>query len=91
MLFFSSFTQLERFLQTDHFSHQTSSWSHDKILSHVDEKRVREHEFKSDAVIWWGSGSSASPSSMFDKLLHLSKFRNEKQWRCSQTPAEGKR
>ena len=40
MLFCLSFTQSERFLQT---GHQTSICCRDKLLSHVDEKRVREH------------------------------------------------
>ena len=39
MLFCPSFTQSERFLQTDQL---IISWSRDKLHSHVDEKRVRE-------------------------------------------------
>ena len=41
MLFCSSFTQSERFLQTDQLI-RLRSCSHDKLHSHVDEKRVRE-------------------------------------------------
>ena len=50
--------------------HQTSSCSHDKLHSHVVGKRD-ENVFKSDAVIWWAA-IFRTPSSMFDKLLHLS-------------------
>ena len=42
MLFCSSFTQSERFLQTDQLIIRLRSCSHDKLHSHVDEKRVRE-------------------------------------------------
>ena len=42
MLFCSSFTQSERFLQTCSAHHQTTSCSRDKFQSHVDDKRVRQ-------------------------------------------------
>ena len=42
MLFCSSFTQSERFVQTDQLLTGLCSCSHDKLHSHVDEKRVRE-------------------------------------------------
>ena len=42
MLFCSSFTQSERLLQTDQFIIRLRSCSHDKLHSHVDEKRDRE-------------------------------------------------
>ena len=42
MLFCSSFTQSERFLQTDQLITRLRSCSHDKLHSHVDENRVRE-------------------------------------------------
>ena len=52
MLFCSSFTQSERFLQTDQLFIRLRSCGHDKLHSHVDEK-VFVNVFKSDAVIWW--------------------------------------
>ena len=42
MLFCPSFTQSERFLQTDQLIIKISICSRDKLHSHVDEKRVRE-------------------------------------------------
>ena len=42
MLFCPSFTQSERFLQTDQLIIRLRNCSHDKLHSHVDEKRVRE-------------------------------------------------
>ena len=42
MLFCSSFTQSERFLQTDQLIIRLRTCSHDKLHSHVVEKRVRE-------------------------------------------------
>ena len=42
MLFCPSFTQSERFLQTDQLITRLRSCSHHKLHSHVDEKRVRE-------------------------------------------------
>ena len=42
MLFCPSFTQSERFLQTDQLITRLRSCGHDKLHSHVDEKRVRE-------------------------------------------------
>ena len=42
MLFCSSFTQSERFLQSDQLTSRLRSCSHDKLHSHVDEKRDRE-------------------------------------------------
>ena len=42
MLLCSFFTQSERFLQTDQLIIRLRSCSHDKLHSHVDEKRVRE-------------------------------------------------
>ena len=42
MLFCSSFTQSERFLQTDQLIIRLHSCSHDPLHSLVDEKRVRE-------------------------------------------------
>ena len=54
MLFCSSFTQSERFLQIDQLIIRLRSSSHDKLHSHVDEKLVRERiQSQSDAVIWW--------------------------------------
>ena len=42
MLFCPSFTQSKRFLQTDQLIVRLRSCSHDKLHSHVDDKRVRE-------------------------------------------------
>ena len=39
---------------------------------HMLMRNVFVNVFKSDAVIWWGA-IFRTPSSMFDKLLHLSK------------------
>ena len=63
MLFYSSFTQSERFLQTD----QLIITLQVVVVTNF----IRMLMFKSDAVIWWAA-IFRTPSSMFDKLLHLS-------------------
>ena len=64
MLFFPSFTQSELLLHTDQLITR---------LRRVEPATFCSHDvFKSDAVIWWAA-IFRSPSSIFDKMLHLSK------------------
>ena len=70
MLFCPSFTQSERFLRTD----QLISRLQIVVVTNFIRMLMRNvfvNVFKSDAVIWWAA-ISRTPSSMFDKLLHLS-------------------
>ena len=70
MLFCPSFTQSERFLQTDQLIVRLQVVvviNFIRILM----RNVFVNVFKSDVVIWWAAIFRA-PSSMFDKLLHLS-------------------
>ena len=65
-----SFTQSERFLQTDQLITRLQvvvTTSFIRMLM----RNVFVNVFKSDAVIWWAAIFRTS-SSMFDKLLHLS-------------------
>ena len=71
MLFCPSFTQLERFLQTDQFIIRLQV----VVVTNFIRMLMRNmfvNVLKSDAVIWWAANFRTS-SSMFDKLLHLSK------------------
>ena len=71
MLFCPSFTQSERFLQ----SHQLIIRLQVVVMTNFIRMLMRNvivNVFKSDAVIWWAAIFRTS-SSMFDKLLHLSK------------------
>ena len=70
MLFCPSFTQSERFLQTD----QLIIRLHVAVVINFIRMLMRNvfvNVFKSDAVIWWAA-IFCTTSSMFDKLLHLS-------------------
>ena len=74
MLFCSSFTQSERFLQTDQLIirlHVKVVTNFIRVLMRNEFVNVFKSVFKSDALIWWAA--IFRPSSMFDKLLHLSK------------------
>ena len=77
MLFCSSFTQSERSLHTDQLITRlrrvepATCCSHDGLHLLLS-GNVIVNVFKSDAVIWWAAIFRTS-SSMFDKLLHLSK------------------
>ena len=63
-------TQSERFRRTDQLIIRLRSCSHDFIRMLM--RNVFVNVFKSDAVIWWAA-IFRTPSSMFDKLLPLSK------------------
>ena len=70
LLFCSSFTQSERFLQTDQLIIKLQV----VVVTNFTRKLMRNvfvNVFKSDAVIWWAA-IFRTPSSMFEKLLHLS-------------------
>ena len=71
MLFCSSFTQSERFLQTDQLIIRLQVVVMTNFIRML-MRNVFVNVFKSDAVIWWAA-IFRTPSSMFDKLLHLSK------------------
>ena len=71
MLFCLSFTQSERFLQTDQLINRLQVANMTNFIRTL-MKNVIVNVFKSDAVIWWAA-IFRTPSSMFDKLLHLSK------------------
>ena len=71
MLFCPSFTQSERFLQTD----QLITRLQVVVMTNFIRMLIRNvivNVFESGAVIWWAAIFRA-PSSMFDKPLHLSK------------------
>ena len=72
MLFCSSFTQSERFLQTDQLITRLQVVVMTSFIRML-MRKVFVNVFKSDAVIWWAA-IFRTTSSMFDKLLHLSKF-----------------
>ena len=71
MLFCSSFTQSERFLQTDQFIIRLQVVVMTNFIRML-MRNVFMNVCKSDAVIWWAAIFRTS-SSMLDKLLHLSK------------------
>ena len=71
VLFCSSFTQSERFLQTDQLITRLQVVLMRRFIRML-MRNVFVNVFKSDAVIWWAAIFRTS-SSMFDKLLHLSK------------------
>ena len=71
MLFCSSFTQSGRFLQTDQLITRLQVVVTTSLIRMLS-GNVIVNVFKSDAVIWWAAIFLTS-SSMFDKLLHLSK------------------
>ena len=71
MLFCSSFTQSERFLQTDRLIIRLQVVVVTNFIRML-MRNVFVNVFKSDAVIWWAA-IFRTTSSMFDKLLHLSK------------------
>ena len=74
MLFCSSFTQSERFLQT----HQLIIRLPVVVVTNFIRMlmgNVFVNVFKSEAVIWWAA-IFRTPSSMFDKLLHPSKSKS---------------
>ena len=71
MLFCSSFTQSERFLQTDQLIIRLQVVVVTNFI-HMLMRNVFVNMFKSVAVIWWAA-IFRTPSSMVDKLLHLSK------------------
>ena len=74
MLSCSSFTQPERFLQTDQLIIRLQVVVVTNFIRHVDEKRVRERvQVRCSDLVW--AAIFRTPSSMFDKLLHLSKFK----------------
>ena len=71
MLFCSSLTQSERFLPTDQLNIKLQV----VVVTNFTRMLMRNvfvNVFKSDAVIWWAA-IFRTPSSMSDKLLHLSK------------------
>ena len=70
MLFCPSFTQSERFLQTDQLIIRLQVVVVTNFIRML-MRNVFVNVFKSDAVIWWAA-IFCTPSSMFDKLLHLS-------------------
>ena len=70
MLFCSSFTQSERFLQTDQLIIRLQVVVVTNFIRML-MRNVFVNVFKSDAVICWAA-IFRTPSSMFDKLLHLS-------------------
>ena len=71
MLFCPSFTQSERFLQTDQLIIRLQVVVVTNFIG-ILMRSVFVNVFKSDAVIWWAA-IFRTPSSIFDKLLHLSK------------------
>ena len=71
MLFCSSFTQSERFLQTDQLIIRLQVVVMTNFIRML-MRNVFVNVFQSDAVIWWAA-IFRTPSSRFDKLLHLSK------------------
>ena len=71
MLFCSSVTQSERFLQTDQLIIRLQVVVMTNFIRML-MRNVFVNVFKSDAVIWWAA-IFRTPSSMFGKLLHLSK------------------
>ena len=71
MLFYPSFTQSERFLQTDQFIIRLQVVVVTNFISML-MRSVFVNVFESDAVIRWAA-IFCTPSSMFDKLLRLSK------------------
>ena len=74
MVFCSSFTQSKRFLQTDQLIIRLQVVVVTNFIRML-MRNVFVNVFKSDAVIWWAA-IFRTPSSMFDKLLHLSKSRS---------------
>ena len=64
MLFCSSFTQLERFLQTDQLIIRLQVVAMTTFIRML-MRNVFVNMFKSDAVIWWAA-IFRIPSSMFD-------------------------
>ena len=70
MLFCPSFTQSERFLQTDQLIIRLQAVVVTNFIRML-MRNVFVNVFKSDAVIWWAA-IFRTTSSMFDKLLHLS-------------------
>ena len=74
MLFCSSFTQSERFLQTDQLIIRLQVVVATNFIRML-MRSVHVNVFKSDAVIWWAA-IFRTPSSMFDKWLHLSKSKS---------------
>ena len=81
MLFCSSFTQSERFLQTDQLITRLQAVVMTSFIRML-MRNVIVNMFKSDAVIRWAAIFS-TPSSMFDKLLHLSKSQGSTMSRLS--------
>ena len=73
MLFCSSFTQSERFLPTDQLIIRLQVVVVTNFIRML-MRNVFVNVFKPDAVTWWAAIFRTS-SSMFDKLLHLSKVR----------------
>ena len=70
MLFCPSFTQSERFLQTDQLIIRLQVVVVINFISML-MRNAFENVFKSDAVVWWAA-TFCTPSSTRDKLLHLS-------------------
>ena len=70
MLFCPSFTQSERFLQTDPLIIRLQVVVVINFIR-IMMRNVFVNVFKSDAVIWWAA-IFCTLSSMFNKLLHLS-------------------
>ena len=71
VLFCPSFTQSECFLQTDQLIIRLQVVVMTNFIRML-MRNVFVNVFKSDAVMWWAA-IFRTPSSMFDKLLHLSK------------------
>ena len=71
MLFCPSFTQSERFLQSDQLIIRLQVVVMTNFIRML-MRNVFLNVFKSDAVIWWAA-IFCTPSSMFAKLLYLSK------------------
>ena len=71
MLCCSSFTQSERFVQTNQLITRLQVVVMTNFIRTLT-GNVIVNVFKSDAVIWWAA-IFRTPSSLFDKLLHLSK------------------
>ena len=74
MLFCPSFTQSERFLQTDQLIIRLQVVVVTNFIR-MFMRSVFVNVFMSDAVIGWAA-IFRTPSSMFDKLLHLSKSKS---------------
>ena len=89
MFFCPSFTQSARFLHTDQLitglrlvEYTATCYGHDKPHSPVIGKRVRERvQFRCSVLV--GSDLPLPPSSMFDKILHLSKSQGSMMSRFS--------